>query len=107
MLDLSKIDADDLSYDEYGKWGKPSGKKLYLRTERDGTLRRVGVDVEPERDWDVLLRQNKYSHPAVVRSAALTGSTDPQPYRDSKNIADSQPYDIHFSLALSQTHAHS
>ncbi len=64
-MDLNTISPEDLSYDEYGKWGRPGGRRIYMQPDEKGTLKKVAEGKEPASPWTVLVRCNRYVHESV------------------------------------------
>ncbi len=65
VLDLANVDADDIAYDEYGKWGRPGGRRIYLQPDKNGRLVKIAEGRQPASPWTVLVRSNRYVHPSV------------------------------------------
>ncbi len=66
VVDLTSVDPEDLSYDEHGKWGRPSGRKIYLQKDENGRLVKAGEGKMPAAPWSMLVRCNRYSHPSAA-----------------------------------------
>ncbi len=62
MLNLNAVDPEDISYDEYGKWGKPSGRKIYIQSNEKGRLIKIAEGKQPVSPWMVVVRRNRYVH---------------------------------------------
>ncbi len=60
--------AGDLSFDEHGSWGNPSGRKNYFDVDdRAGVCKVGGRDKKPKSGtWNFCIKRNVYRHPVDV-----------------------------------------
>ncbi len=65
VVDLTNIDPQDIGYDEYGKWGRPCGQRIYMQPDENGQLAKIAEGREPAAPWTILVRCNRYVHPSV------------------------------------------
>ncbi len=54
-MDLNTVAPEDLSYDEYRKWGRPGGRRIYMQPDERGMLKKVAEGKEPASPWTVLV----------------------------------------------------
>ncbi len=85
VLDLNTVAPEDISYDEYGKWGKPGGRRIYMQPNEKGLLKKVAEGKEPASPWTVLVRSNRYVHESVQSGAFSKVTYVPRDHRG--NIA--------------------